>query len=394
MNHHHWTHPENGMHIAASVFNAAQTQEVHLCLVPDAPSRFDIERTDLERAYAWALNELGLSENTAVFRRLFVSDAANQGARLCESRLCRATEASGPVSVSLVEQSPLPEHKLALWAYHVKGPEPLTKRAVGEGGVLLERGTARHLWLGGLRPIGKETGADSAAQTRNVFRQALSALGHLDATLEKDVLRTWLFVRDVDRNYAGLVRERRDLFTEHAMIADTHYITSTGIEGRSIDPACLVSMDFYAQPGILREQIRFLNAPEHLGPTALYGVTFERGTQVRHADRSHVFIAGTASIEPGGATVHVGDIDLQVARTLANIRALLADGGAGFEDVAQMIVYLRDPADRISVERALAEHLPPFPRVMVHAPVCRPDWLVEIECLAITPNNNPHLPLF
>jgi enamine deaminase RidA (YjgF/YER057c/UK114 family) len=55
-------------------------------------------------------------------------------------------------------------------------------------------------------------------------------------------------------------------------------------------------------------------------------------------------------------------------------------------DVASMIVYLRDIADRDVVLAYLEEHYPAVPRVMVWAPVCRPAWLVEVECVAIKEN--------
>jgi enamine deaminase RidA (YjgF/YER057c/UK114 family) len=53
-----------------------------------------------------------------------------------------------------------------------------------------------------------------------------------------------------------------------------------------------------------------------------------------------------------------------------------------------MIVYLRDTADTAIVERYLEAYYPTIPYVMVLAPVCRPGWLVEVECIAIKPADN------
>ncbi len=389
-----WMHPQSGVSIIASVFAAGETSECHLCLVPGTPEGIDPECRHLEEAYEWVLKELGLRSDSCVFRRIFLSDAANQAARIAESSLMRGRTERDFAAISLVEQAPLPEHKMALWAYHIDGHVPLKKTRVGSQGVAVPRDEHTHVWLGSLSHRQSQTRPDSATQTRVLFDEALSVLSDYKATLERDVIRTWLFVQNVDVNYQGLVDERRALFTNHGMTADTHYITSTGIEGRHADPARLVLMDLYAVPGLVPEQVRFLHAPENLGPTALYGVTFERGVCVSYGDRHHTFIAGTASIEPGGSTLHVGDIDKQVQRTLDNIEALLSDAHAGFDDVAQMIVYLRDIADRAHVESALAERLPELPRLMVKAPVCRPDWLVEIECIAITPNNDKRFTRF
>lgn len=52
------------------------------------------------------------------------------------------------------------------------------------------------------------------------------------------------------------------------------------------------------------------------------------------------------------------------------------------EDVGHMIVYLRDTADYAVVNQMFEERFPDVPKVIVHAPVCRPGWLIEMECMA------------
>lgn len=71
------------------------------------------------------------------------------------------------------------------------------------------------------------------------------------------------------------------------------------------------------------------------------------------------------------------------------MEALLAEGKAGFGDVAHMLVYLRDVADYELVNRMFEERFPDVPRVILWAPVCRPGWLVEMECMALVPEGNP-----
>ena len=58
------------------------------------------------------------------------------------------------------------------------------------------------------------------------------------------------------------------------------------------------------------------------------------------------------------------------------------------------IVYLRDPTDFAAVEAHLAERFLNVPMIIVQGAVCRPEWLVEIEDIAITPNNAPELRWF
>ena len=51
-------------------------------------------------------------------------------------------------------------------------------------------------------------------------------------------------------------------------------------------------------------------------------------------------------------------------------------------NVKYFIVYLRDLADAHDVESILDELYPDIPHILTLAEVCRPKWLVEMECIA------------
>jgi enamine deaminase RidA (YjgF/YER057c/UK114 family) len=208
------------------------------------------------------------------------------------------------------------------------------------------------------------------------------------------VVRTWWFVQDMDDDYQGLVNARNDFFHTHGLTADTHYIASTGITGAHPEPSVRVSLDSYAISGLSPEQLEFLSAPDFLCPTHDYGVAFERATAVSYADRRHIFISGTASIDRYGKIVHPGDVIDQLDRALENIKALLSEAAAEFSDLASILVYLRDPEDGPVIESALRERLGNIPFILVHAPVCRPGWLIEIEGMAVVFAHLPNLPGF
>ena len=238
----------------------------------------------------------------------------------------------------------------------------------------------------------------SGTSKEGSYEQMAAEFTELDAfisskelTVELNTVRTWIYCKDVDNNYAGLVKARNDYFSSRGMTRDTHFITSTGIEGECGDPHRLVRMDSLSFGGIKREQIQFLYALEHLSPTALYGVSFERGTRMIWGDRSHFFISGTASIDKKGDVLHIGDVRLQTRRLLENVRALLAEGGAGLKDIKWGTLYLRDFHDAaIALEEIRNAGLPgDMPLAVLQAPVCRPAWLVEMECVAVKAENNP-----
>ena len=150
-------------------------------------------------------------------------------------------------------------------------------------------------------------------------------------------------------------------------------------------------MDAYSVQGLIPEQIQYLYAPEWLNPTYEYGVSFERGTAVHYASRSEVYISGTASINNHGEVLYVGDIAKQTQRMWQNVEGLLAEAECSFENVVQAVVYLRDVADYALVKALYEKRFPNLPYTIVLAPVCRPSWLIEMECIAIRENRNPNL---
>jgi enamine deaminase RidA (YjgF/YER057c/UK114 family) len=153
-------------------------------------------------------------------------------------------------------------------------------------------------------------------------------------------------------------------------------------------------MDAYAVDGLQKEQIHYLYAPTHLNPTYEYGVSFERGTYVDYGDRRHVFISGTASINNKGEIMYPGDVRKQTERMWENVETLLKEADCGFEHVGHLLVYLRDIADYTVVKDMFDKRFPNIPKVFLLAPVCRPGWLVEMECMAILPKHNEAYPAF
>jgi enamine deaminase RidA (YjgF/YER057c/UK114 family) len=346
----------------------------------------------VQERYAAAQEALGLAPESAVFRRVFVSDVLNQAAPVRASGLYGA-EAEGPVAVSIVQQPPLPGAKIALLAYHVDGPG-VAKRRISPHHVLVEKRGLRHLWSTRLCAGTDSEPTSAADQTSGIFAELTNTLTGEGGTLRDHCVRTWIYLKDVDVFYRDMVESRKELFQRQGLTADTHYIASTGIEGACAHRYDLVAMDAYSILGLAPGQMSYLNDFDRLCPTRNYGVTFERGTRVAYADRAHHFISGTASIDSSGAVVHRGDVLRQLERALANVDALLRSGGATIDDMMHLVVYLRDPGDFPSVEGYLAERLDGLPTLIVHGPVCRPDWLIEVEGVAAVPIYAPSLPAF
>lgn len=379
---------------ASRSFRGAGGDAEHYISV-EAPPGLDLaaQLDALARRYAEAAESLRLTTETAIFRRIYVSDAANQDAAVRASRLFEEPTET-PAAVSIVQQPPMQGAKVAMLAYHLESHAPVVKRRLAPGHLLVEKNGLGHLWSTRLCAGATAAPTPAAAQTQTVFGQLVDVLAANGATLAGQCVRTWIYVRDVDVFYQEVVESRTELFARHGLTRDTHYLASTGIEGACAHRYDLVLMDAYSVLGLAPRQVSYLNDFDRLCATKDYNVTFERGTRIGYADRAHCFISGTASIDPAGRVVHPGDVLRQLEHALDNVAALLRAGAAGLADLMHLVVYLRDPSDFPPVDAYLRERFPELPVLIVQGAVCRPEWLIEVEGIAVAANADPTLPRF
>ena len=89
--------------------------------------------------------------------------------------------------------------------------------------------------------------------------------------------------------------------------------------------------------------------------------------------------------------VSVGDPAGQAEQAMDNIELLLAECGATLEHVCKVTVYLTDIRYREPVYRVLGHRMrgvhPAFTGLVVVA-LARPEWLVEIDVIAVTKEDN------
>lgn len=382
---------EEGVAVSRFVGSNGST-EYHLTIQTPGHVSFDEQLALLCSRYDNALRTLHLAPHTAVFRRVFLSDARNQSQQVLDSPL-HAHPNVGPVALSIVQQAPLSGGKIALLAYHIDTIQPEDKLLTANGDLRLRKNGIRHLWSTRLCAAAPSA-LPASEQTRLVFKKLTDTLSHEQASLRDHCIRTWLYLKNVDVFYQDMVDARTELFAEHDLNRDTHYIASTGIEGACSHQFDTVLMDAYSIPDLMPAQMSWLNDFDRLCPTIDYQVTFERGTRIDWADRSHLYLSGTASIDNKGEVVHVGDVLRQLDVALDNADALLRSGDACLDDLQYLLVYLRDPADARHIEHRLHQRLPNLPTLIVQGPVCRPEWLVEIEGVGIVRHHDPALPDF
>lgn len=380
--------------IESSCFTGRSGDREHfLSIKAEGHLGFDQQIEQIEQRYQAAQNSLGLAAETAVFRRIFVSDAMNQAAIVRESALF-GTAPDNPVAVSLVQQPPMSGAKVALLAYHIEGGGTMIKRRLAPNHVLVEKNRRRHLWTTGLCAGECGANASPAVQTREIFGELIDALEVEGGTLLDHCVRTWIYIKDVDVFYQGMVESRAAIFAEQGLTDGTHFIASTGIEGACAHRYDLVAMDAYSNLDLEARQVSYLNDFNLLCATQDYNVHFERGTRIAYADRAHHFVSGTASIDKNGSVVHAGDVLRQLDHALGNVEGLLRSGMAALRDLMYLTIYLRDPSDFKRVTGYLGERLPAVPTIIVQGAVCRPQWLVEVEGIAIAAHEAPSFPSF
>ena len=332
----------------------AETKEFHhMVRVSDPAAPFQVQLADvLDKVKV-------LSEGRKqFFLRFFISDAANQYESLLNEMKARVID-----DASVIQQPPLDGSKISAWLWTVEGE--LNPAYIHKVTYNLT-----------------SSASNSLEQMEEMFSEYEKQLAEDGMNVADNCVRTWIFVRDVDTNYAGVVIGRRNYFDAIGLTPDTHYIASTGIQGSCPDWRNVVDMDAYAVKGLQPSQIQYLQAKDHLNPTYEYGVTFERGTAITYGDRKHIFISGTASIDNKGRILYEGDVRSQALRMMENISALLAEAQAGVNDVKSSIIYLRDMSDYSVISSLFKERWPMLDPVFVQAPVCRPGWLIEMECVA------------
>jgi enamine deaminase RidA (YjgF/YER057c/UK114 family) len=225
------------------------------------------------------------------------------------------------------------------------------------------------------------TGSDAYEQTLGMFSHAERLLQ--DAGMDfRDVVRTWIHLRHMERDYPQLNRARREFFSSRGI---RPVPASTGIGGGLASAAHDLCLGVQAvRSG--RPLLRGVMSSPTLNEAADYGADFARGMRVVEANKVALHVSGTASIDEHGRTAHIGDFDGQVDRMLRNVDALLGRQGATFGNVVSAITYLKHPADAERLYRKLQEAgFDGFPHVLVAAEICRPELLCETEVLAALP---------
>ena len=103
-----------------------------------------------------------------------------------------------------------------------------------------------------------------------------------------------------------------------------------------------------------------------------------------------VFVRGQVGQDLDTAVnVGVGNPAAQAEQAMSNIETLLREAGAGLEHICKITIYLTDPRFREAVYRTVGRRLRgvyPVSTGLVVAGLARPEWLVELDVIAVIPD--------
>lgn len=369
--------------------------EFYISIVPQHSKSFEDALIEICNLYEAFLQKHKLSLSTQQFMRLYFSDITNEFNLFNNSTLKKFTDRG---AVSFIQQSPVGTG-ISLLAYHVTNLLIVTDNNFPDNHLLNYNKTVltkgRYYSLLWAVNQTENSCKSSEEQTDQILRSLAETLKAGNMNLRDNMVRTWIYVRDVDNNYQGMVKERKRYFENIGLTDKTRYIASTGIEGKTVVPQSLVSFDTLSIGNIRESQLVRMEAPENMSSTIVYGVTFERGMRLRFGDRSHLYISGTASIDKEGKILFENDIRKQTHRTIDNIEALLSNQGASISDMKYLLIYFRNYKHCTLIQDILESRLPKdIPILMLEGAVCRPGWLIEMEGTGIIRDESEFPPFF
>jgi len=130
---------------------------------------------------------------------------------------------------------------------------------------------------------------------------------------------------------------------------------------------------------MIKETLNPKDAPRALKPT------FSQGVKVTDA-KTLVFVSGQVALDKDGNLVGKGDAYAQAMKLLENMKLVLNEAGATFDNVVQIKVYLKDMRDFEAIHRARAHYFlkePPSSTLVQISQLVHPDMLVEMDAVAV-----------
>ena len=124
----------------------------------------------------------------------------------------------------------------------------------------------------------------------------------------------------------------------------------------------------------MKKSVATDNAPKAIGPYS---------QAIVH--NGLAFLSGQIPLDPATGLVVEGDIAIQTARVLDNIKAVLEASGSGLDSVVKTTVYIKDMGEFARMNEVYGKYFPENPpaRSTIEAARLPRDVRIEIDAIAI-----------
>ncbi|MEN6307740.1 MAG: hypothetical protein ABFD91_08300 [Anaerohalosphaeraceae bacterium] len=231
-----------------------------------------------------------------------------------------------------------------------------------------------------LRLFPDDRQADNQAQTYSVFQKMDAVLKPFGLDFHSTA-RTWLYAHDILSWYDKL-NLARDRFFNEKDVFNNRIPASTGVSlSNPLDYAIETEL-LAAVPKNGSAQIRPVASPLQC-PATQYRSSFSRAMEIATPEQKRLYISGTASIDPYGKTIFVGNTPQQIDHTMKVVEAILKNVGMEWINTVRAIAYFKYRNDYPLLDQWLQKHNITLPHIKLECDICRDDLLFELELDAI-----------
>jgi enamine deaminase RidA (YjgF/YER057c/UK114 family) len=145
-----------------------------------------------------------------------------------------------------------------------------------------------------------------------------------------------------------------------------------------------------SKPDPNKEEVTMKGSVQYLNPDGLHKNAAYSQAVVVGGNVKTVYVGGQNAVHASGQVVSKGDLKAQTEQVLKNVKTALAAGGAKLEHVVKWTVYIVQGQPVLpgfeAFRRAWGDRPnPPTVTVLFVAGLANPDYLVEIDAIAIVP---------
>ncbi|HXW28371.1 MAG TPA: RidA family protein [Xanthobacteraceae bacterium] len=130
---------------------------------------------------------------------------------------------------------------------------------------------------------------------------------------------------------------------------------------------------------------RAQEAKMKLAPPEVFQPPFPYSLGIAAQGKRTIYVAGQVALNAKGELVGKDDPEAQARQVFTNVKAVLAVTGANMDNVVKITMIIKNGADFPKIGGVRKEFFKePYPASTAFiAPLLNPDWLVEVEAVAV-----------